>query len=651
MRRRRPVAAVALLVLLAAGAALLAAPAAAQEVDVDHTVGVADEPGRVDVTTVVDAPSDAAGLTVVLPRRTDVYETEGFARVDERKYEWTRSTDRPRLSYTMAGNVTVDRGAGERYTFVVTDEWAIVRSPRVAAFDRAGRLQTDQHRTVVGEGVAGPNITYLGPAEVRTRDVEGVDQRLRLVVPAAAEMRADPERALASMADAARRLPFGDPDGEVFVVAAPTTVEWAATGLQRGGADMWVRDSQRVDSPRNAWVHEYVHTRQAYEPTEATRWTIEGMADYYAALYTYEAGRIDHETFRRKLERGDRQTHADVRLAAPDTWDDEANYEKGALVYGALDRRLRATSDASMGRIVAEFGGDEMRQADLLEAVEAAGGADLRADAERYTETTATPPAWDREAHAEAFGGPVFVRSVEGYAVDGPYRSGPLAAPRLVAGERLETTVTVRNEGPDPGEYAVEFAVDGDRVETRRGRLAPGESATLSFTRGFDAPGEYELRAGGTTATVVVEPPADPRVTAVSAAPGTAAPGERVELRATVVSTADRPAAGPVEFTVDGETVAGTRVTVAGETTVTATTTFEAPGGYTVRAGDGTASVRVTVREEASTSPTAAGGAGNGDADSGGDGAVTTGTDATGAAPGPVAVLVALTATLLWRRR
>jgi hypothetical protein len=644
---RRPVAAVALFILLATGAALLAAPAAAQEVPVEHTVS-ADEPGRVDVTTTVDAPSDAAGLTVVLPRRTDVYETEGFTRVDERTYEWTRSTDRPTLSYTMTGNVTVDRGAGERYTFVVTDGWALVRSPRVAVYDRTGRLAADQRHAVAGEGVAGPNVTYLGPAEVRTRDVEGVDQRLRLVVPAAADLRADPETVLDSMAGAAGRLPFGDPDEEVFVVAAPTTVEWAATGLQRGDADMWVRDTQRVAGPRNAWVHEYVHTRQEYEPTEATRWTIEGMADYYAALYSYEAGRIDHETFREKLEQGDRETHADVRLAEPDTWDDEADYEKGALVYGALDRRLRATADASVGGVVAEFGGGEVTQADLLDAIEAAGGADVRADARRYTETTATPSTWDRAAHAEAFGGAVFTRSVEGYAVDGPYRSEPLETPRLVAGERLETTVVVRNEGPDPGEYAVEFAVDGDLVETRRGRLAPGESTTLSFARGFETPGEYELRAGGTTATVTVEPPAEPRVTGLSAAPKTAAPGERVVLRATVVPAADRPAAGTVEFAVDGQPVAGTRVTATGETTIEATTTFETPGGYTVRAGD-RASARVQVREGASASPTPAERAGAG---RGGDGAVTTETDATGAAPGPVAVLAALAATLLlWGRR
>ena len=137
MHRRAVLAAAVFVSLLAAGTAAVAAPAAA-DVDVEHTIGTADDSGRVDVTTRLSIPGDTTGLKVTIPERTDVYETRGFTGVSDRTYEWTRSTDEPFLSYTMAGNVTVDRGAGERHLFAVTDERAIVRSPRVSLREPGG---------------------------------------------------------------------------------------------------------------------------------------------------------------------------------------------------------------------------------------------------------------------------------------------------------------------------------------------------------------------------------------------------------------------------------------------------------------------------------------------------------------------------------
>ncbi|WP_254839956.1 CARDB domain-containing protein [Natronomonas marina] len=634
-----------LVVLVATGTAAVAGTAAADGVDVDHTVGMADDPGRVDVTTRVDVPDGTPGLRVTIPERTDVYETEGFTRVNDRTYEWTRSTDEPSLSYTMGGNVTVDRGAGQRHLFAVTDEWAIVRSPRVFLREPGRSVEADQRYAVEGEGAAGPNITYLGPHRERAQTAAG--QRFRLVVPEAAEMTASPGAALDSLSAASRRVPFGERDETVFVVVAPTTVEWAATGLQGGDADMWVRDVQRVDTARNAWVHEYVHTRQDYEATEATRWTIEGMAEYYAALLPYEADRIDYGAFREKMQRGTRPEYEDVRLVDPDTWRaNEGDYVKGALVFGALDRRLRASEGASMDGVVASFGDREVSQSAFLEAVGETGAPETREDARRYTETTATPQVWNRSAHVAAFGGPLLRGSFEGFAVAGPYRSAGLAAPRVVAGERLEVTVAVRNAGTETGEFDVAFRVDGTRIASRRGTLEPGESTTLSFTRRFEAAGEYELRAGTATATAVVEEPAEPQVTGVSAVPDSAALGERVRLRVDVASGADRPAAGPVTVTAGGRTVTSERVAFAGTTAVTANATFDSPGEHTIRAGERTATV--TVRDETPTSgrSTAAESGDGGTGSPPGGGGETTPTRADGSGPGVVVVAAALAGTL-----
>ena len=596
--------AVGLLLVLAVGVAALAGPATAERVDVEHTVGTTDEAGTVDVTTQVFVPSGTASLRVTIPRETDVYGTRGFTRVDARTYEWTRSTDEPSLSYTMEGNVTVDRGNGDRHLFAVTDAWAIVRSPTVDVRTASGDVEADEQYSVDGQGAAGPKITYLGAHTTRVRDAE---QRFRLVVPEAGDMATTPAAALDSLDQASRRIEFGRRDDEVFIVVAPTTVEWAATGLQRGDADMWIRDVQRVETVRNAWIHEYVHTRQDYEPTAETRWTVEAMAEYYAALVPFEAGRISYVEFRSKLEDGQGDTYDEVVLAEPSTWSsNEGDYVKGALVWGALDRRLHAEADASMGDVVTAVGDREVSQADFLDAVQAAGDAGVRSDAREYTETTATPPLWSKEEHVDAFGGPLIRHEFSSFAVTGPYRGTDVTDPRLVTGEALEATVAVRNGGTDPGDYEVTFRVDGGTVDTRSGTIQPGETATLSFTRTFETAGEYGLRAGSATATAVVKPPAAPTVTDLSVEPTSPARGEGVQIRATAISSADRPADGTVTIAVDGDAIATRRFAVADTTIVETNTTFDAAGEHMVRAGNRTATVSVrdvTVTPTASPAP------------------------------------------------
>ena len=294
--------------------------------------------------------------------------------------------------------------------------------------------------------------------------------------------------------------------------------------------------------------------------------------------------------------KGTSAAYDDVVLAEPSTWEpDEGDYVKGALVWAALNRRLHAEADVSMGDVVAAFGDREVSQADFLDAIERIGDAEVRSEAREYTETTATPEVRSQTEHVRAFGGPLVRHEFDGFAVSGPARETDVAAPRLVTGETLEASVVVRNEGTDPGDYSVPFRVDGRTVATRGGTLDPGESATLSFARTFRTAGEYDLRAGTATATAVVRRPAEPTVTELSAEPATPARGEPVRISATVGSSGDRPANGTVTIAVDGDALATRRVAVDDVATVEATTSFDAAGEHTVGAGDRTASV--TVRE------------------------------------------------------
>lgn len=636
MRGRVVVASALLVCWLLLGSVAFVAPASAATIEVNNTLAQTSQDGIVDVKTQLRVPSGTASLEMTIPENTEVYEMEGFTHQGGNTYKWTGTTNRPYLRYHQQGNVTVTRNGDDSKTYVVTDDWAIVKTPLISLQWTGIQADVERNQQVDGEGVAGQYITYLGPYEERSRTASG--QRFRMVIPERANLREDPSDIFDSMTHAAKRLEIGQRDDEVLVIVAPSkNVDWAATGVQRGDADMWVRDVERLDTSGNTWIHEYVHTRQAYERTEKTRWTIEGMANYYAALLTYEQGRIDFEAFRNRMERGTRDEYSDVRLTDPSTWEsNRGNYDKGALVFGYLDRKIRAQTDRSLDTALAQVNqpGEKLTQAEFLDAIEAAGGGDIRADAEQYTETTDTPPLWSQSEHAQAFGGPNFRYEFTSYSVSGPYRETTLDSPNLVTGETLETTVQVTNVGTETGSYDVAFTVDGTRLDSTSGTLDPDESKTVTFEHGFETAGEYDLAVGTAATTVTVQRPADVTVTGLSVDPTSAAIGERVTLRAVVEPTADRPAEGEVTFTVDGDPVATEQVRIGGASgVVEATTTFDESGEYVVRAGDHSATV--TVRDE-TVEP--------GDV---GDGAGATPTGGTGAGLGAVPALVALVAVLL----
>lgn len=561
-----------------------------------------DVAGEIGVDLRFRVPDDVTTLTVRLPEDATVESTEGFQRRSGNTFDWTRSTDTPSITYDVPVNRTISRGLeGEEtggYIYADTGDWAIVQAPRAGVtYSGTGpkpRLETEYG--FAGSGATTGDVAYLGDYREYTRTAAG--QRFRLIVPAAADMREPPDAVLRSLARGAETLSVGPRDPVVLGIAAPTTVEWGSTGLQRGQRDFWVLADRRVDTPNNIWLHEYVHTRQEYQPTTETRWTVEGMADYYAAHLTYEQGRIDYEQYRRHLEHGRR--HDDVVLTDPASWEGTlAPYDKGALVFAALDRRIRLDSegDATLQGAVRRFNDGTATHDEFLAAVEAVGGTATREDAREYTETTAAPETWSQREHREAFGSD---RPSFGYEFDPPYdRSGPFrddqvaASPAVVVNETLRIRVAVENTGGATGDYRAVLRVDGDRVGTKTGSLDPGQREVLTFRKRFTEPGAVQLTVGKASETVTVRRPAGLVVTRLQA-PRRAAPGERVALQATVASAADRPAKGTVTLAADGRTLASRDLTLdATETaTVVSRTSFDV-GDHAVTAGNRERTVRV----------------------------------------------------------
>lgn len=370
-----------------------------------------DDPGAVRVRVQFVVPEDVTTLTATVPGNATVLETRGFQQRTDRKYDWTQTTQRPSITYRWPVNRTVQRGressATGGYLFVDAGPWAILPAPnvRVAYSGTGERPELVDTLELNGSGATGGSIVYLGEYDEHTAEAAG--QRFRLVVPAAANMASTPADVLASMGTMAGR-DIGPRDPVVFVVAAPTTVEWGSTGLQRDPADVWVRDAQRLDSSNNPWLHEYVHTRQVYRAEPETRWTVEGMPEYYTAVGSLDQRRIEFDRFQRHLRLG--TEYDDVVLADPDTWQGTlAQYRKGALVSAAIDRQIRLATDGerTLADVLVRVNRDgKLSQAELLDAVEAVAGPDVREYARRHTETSATPDVWNRNEHAEAFGLP-----------------------------------------------------------------------------------------------------------------------------------------------------------------------------------------------------------------------------------------------------
>jgi len=606
------------------------APAAADDADTIRlrtTLRRTDSPGEYAARTRAELPDRVTGLEVTLPPAARDVRADGFDRTGDRTWAWDGETADPRLDYRMPANRTADRddplSAGGSYLFVGVGDWALVQPPAVGAgweWTGGGTVRLARETAVDGEGVAGGAMAFLGPHRLHTREAHG--QAFRLVVPAAADLDEPPGAVLGALSEAADDLRVGDRDPAVLFVAAPTgRVEWAVLGLQIGPADAWVRDDERLDEPESVWLHEYVHTRQDYDPAASGRWFTEASATYYALLLTLDRGGIDFETFRAALARGEESPAADAVLADPATWRGDANYLKGALVAGELDRRLRLATDGGAS-LAAVFRGlnaagsaDADRFLELVGEAAAAGDGDgngaggdggtVRARAERLTTTRETATAWDGDAHAAAFGRPP-ARIGHAFADDGPvrvvgpYRDRPVARDPvvLVPGETLVVAIAATNAGGTAGEYDLTLAVDGERVAERSGRLPAGETTVERFERAFDRPGEYALSVGGLRLSVVVVEPATPAVTGLSVEPDRVTAGDTVTVRATVENAAGIPGERTVTVAVDGEPAGAetVRLDAGGRRTVTLTPTLAAAGEATVAVGTRSRTVTVEPR-------------------------------------------------------
>ncbi|MFB6072827.1 MAG: hypothetical protein ABEJ88_07650 [Halobacterium sp.] len=569
-------------------------------------------PGEIDVAVTYDVPDVLTSLSVTLPTDARNVRTDDFTRGDG-KWAWDGDSDPARLRFSVPANeTTAGKRAVERsnllaqdgeYSFVDAGSWALVTVPSLRTqwgWRNAESVELSQSTTVDGEGSTGGEIAFLGPVDVHTRTANG--QTFHLAVPAAADMAESPSAVLDALAAASSRLRVGERDASVWMAAAPTTVKWGIRGVEYGGDDAWVAADAQLQDAGNVWYHEYVHTRQAFGTTTSGRWTVEASAEYYAAFLSLREGFVEFDEFQRYLAYGEREPWDDAVLAEPSSWPAGANYLKGSLVWGSIDRQVRLVTDSSatmadvfyrLNRLEGPVSND-----DFLTVVADVSSLAVGQYAQEYTETRAAPEMWTRAEHAAAFGTrpPRMTYDVGGYHVTGPFRNATFReVPTVYVGEVLTVGGKVTNTGGATGTYLATLSVDGRTLARSRGDLQPGETAVLTLQHRFTEAGTYNLTLGRTRVPVEVEPPASPVVSSLSVTPDSVSTGESVTVTATLSNPTDAPARGTVPVTLAGSRVGAFDVTLAAGESVTRnlTVSLTEPGVATIRAGD--RSVRVDV--------------------------------------------------------
>jgi|GEM_PF-1615197 len=574
------------------------------------------QPDRVEARISYEIPDDVQSLRFgIVYGEYEIAGLDGFTETDEGTFEWDGTGS--------GGTVTIRHDVSESFregdvtgTYVGgTADWAVVTRPQTRTTWSYSTTNPGlaYEMAPAGEGYAGDRFAFLGPYELHTETVGG--EQLSLVVPDAADPASSPTAILDSVAYASEQLHFGDTNrnDEVVLIAAPTDgVDWSPPGLAIG-SDARISADAAVDDPLNIWVHEYVHTRQYRDADRSggdaiaddAHWLIEGSAEYYAALTSYEQGLIDFETFQAVLERGTQPPADDAVLADRSTWaSTDAEYEKGALVVGAIDRQLRAATDgettfqALMERwnTAGTFSGD-----DLESAAGELGGDSVESFVETHTRTDATPSVWDRDTHEALFTVEqsrfeYTVISDPPLSVASPYRTGELGD-TLAVGENVTTRIRIENVADAGGNYRATITVDGQVLAAATGTIGPGETATANLTAQIDQTGDVRIVAGDYARTVTVVEPATPAVEELHVTPQPAVAGDSVDVVATVSNPTNAPADGTITIHADGEVIGSERVRLApgGNDTVAITTTFESTGSYEITAGN--LSVAVTVED------------------------------------------------------
>jgi hypothetical protein len=323
-----------------------------------------DEPGLLGAEVALDVPTTVDWVRVAVAPGVDVERVGGLERVggdggggalvwDRRRHA---AGTPPRFELAVRDGTPSGPGVDRPYV-VDRGEYAVVELAgawRILGGSGEGSGSDGSPAVVdgtvdvevAGEGCASDdgNLVYLGPHDVETGTAAG--ERIEVVVPAAATPTADPVAIRDTLQAVSRKFRVGGRSDRVFALVLPVAADaFAPVGRHNNGASFWVRADRPLADPATTWLHEYVHTRQAFAAgREGTiDWLPDATADYYGGLFAVRTDNATRAAFRSYLAPTDRRTDYLLRRGR---WRDERTpYEYGRRVVAALDAELRRRTD------------------------------------------------------------------------------------------------------------------------------------------------------------------------------------------------------------------------------------------------------------------------------------------------------------------
>jgi hypothetical protein len=304
--------------------------------------------GRIGMTLRYQPGEKVTSLVTYGAGSRTLVDSRGFAERQNGRWVWTRETAEPTLTFEVTVNRSgpTFRGLG----WVATENWALANPQTAFAYRNDSRqwqyswkntARIERRTEVDGAGAVGSSMVYLGPHETRLANVSG--GTLRVVEPAAANT-SNVDRAVTSVQRASEQLSVGARDRRVTVFVGPSPLREGglAVGEHDDSQDVWVSDRARVGPPDNTWVHEYVHTRQAFDLGPGMRWFREASATYYAGVLSVRQGldgREGYEAFQTTLRTNG---SSEVVLSNRSDWKSRYTpYSRGTRALASLDARIR----------------------------------------------------------------------------------------------------------------------------------------------------------------------------------------------------------------------------------------------------------------------------------------------------------------------
>ncbi len=333
-------------------------------------------------------------VKLVVGRDATVVTADGMTATERDGRTWLQTTgEREEATVRVRTTVTATDDPTDGGEFFAAETWLLGRVPLVdlrwaktgERVDRRrllGDVQGDPTRVTTG-------MRYALVGDQRSVTVAAAGGRVRIVRPLGTQLGPKEDALAEALSDAAQRLDVGDRDDDVLLFAL-------GEPARRGGEsfpihdEAWIHADSRLDDPNSVWLHEYVHTRQAFVLADDMRWFREASAEYYAARLASEQGRTSEAAMRAHLGGDPKQ----AALTSPASWDDpHVPYTKGARVLALVDRKIELSTDGERSledvfrRLNAHDG--PVSYEDFTDAVTAVAGHRMDGWLDRYVDGTA----------------------------------------------------------------------------------------------------------------------------------------------------------------------------------------------------------------------------------------------------------------------